>query len=118
MRIASQRLRNADMASLLAGGREVLWGSNLCWHSMSHMGSALCQWRLLPGGLYHGRLCNTDVTSLMEEEHCGGAIFFWHRKTFMGSVMCQRRLLPDAERGWRESKDSFTEGRCDLSRAW
>ena len=42
------KLRNADMVSLLAGGREVLCGINLFWHSMSPMGSVQCQWRLLP----------------------------------------------------------------------
>ena len=84
------------MASLLAGGREVLWGSNLFWHSMSHMGSALCQWRLLPGGLHHGRLRNADMASLLAggREVLWGSNLCWHSMSHMGSALCQWRLLP------------------------
>ena len=39
-------LRKADVASFMAGGG-VMWGSNLCCHSTSPVGSVLCQMRLL-----------------------------------------------------------------------
>ena len=65
-RIASRKVMESGchVASLLAGGREALLGAILAG-----------QWRLLPGGMHHVRLWNVDVTSLMGEKYCGGAIF-------------------------------------------
>ena len=42
------RLRKSEIPSVMAGIREVGGGGNLCCHSTSPVGSALCQWRLLP----------------------------------------------------------------------
>ena len=91
-------IRNKRTASRKAAeGRcgQSLWGSNLFWHSMSHMGSALCQWRLLPEGLHHGRLRNAHMASLLAggREVLWGSNLCWHSMSHIGSALCQWRLL-------------------------
>ena len=74
------RLRIAYMASILAGGREALWRSNLHWHSTSPLGSELCQWRLLPilrGGERNKRIASRKAADCSYGQSLG----WWKRST-------------------------------------
>ena len=106
-----ERVWNADVTSLLAGGKEVLWGQHSLlaqyesYEPMETDGWRIASWEAVECG------CSQSY----ESEILWGSNLCWYNTNFIGSVMYQLRLLPGSQKDRMGNKQT---GPMNWFHAW